>query len=43
MDAEQFYESGIVKAKSGDYSGALLDLNQAIEIAPSPEIYDFRT
>ena len=42
MDAEQFYESGIVKAKSGDYSGALLDLNQAIEIAPSSEIYDFR-
>lgn len=43
MNSEQLYKRGINKAQSSDFSGALLDLNQAIEIDPRSEFYDYRS
>ncbi len=32
--AEEYYDSGVEKANSGDYEGAIEDYNKAIEINP---------
>jgi len=33
--AEKYFESGLAKAKLGDYSGAIVDYTKAIEIDPN--------
>ena len=41
--AEAYYNRGIVKSKSGDYSGAIKDFDKAIELKPrSAEAYNNR-